>query len=99
MGFALKRAHYRVTYPATVRPTLDWDGGSCAVLNVSEHGLGFQTADTNRATVGAPVRGVLRFRSSHVVAVNGTLVRNADGQIGVCLNTDLPYRLIVEEQL
>ena len=99
MPFEFDRAHYRVTYPIAARPTLDFDGRSCVVLDVSEHGIRFVPPDTSQATLGSSVKGVLRFRSGQTAAVDGTVVRFFDGAAGVQLNTDLPYRLIVEEQL
>ena len=99
MPFEFDRAHYRVTYPIAARPTLEWDGRPCVVLDVSEHGILFLPPDKTQTKLGAPVKGVLRFRSGRTATVDGTVVRFFDGQAGVQLNTDLPYRLIVDEQL
>ncbi|MEO8453506.1 MAG: PilZ domain-containing protein [Gemmatimonadota bacterium] len=98
MAIEFNRAHYRVTYPVAVRPTLDWEGRSSVVVDVSEHGIGFLHPDAP-AEIGTIVRGILRFRSSQVIAVAGTVVRVFDGVVGVRLRTELPYSLIMEEQL
>ena len=98
MAFEFNRAHYRVTYPVSVRPTLDWEKRSCVVVDVSEQGIGFLHPDTT-AEMGTLVNGILRFRSSQVIAVHGTVVRVFNGLVGLRLRTELPYSLIMEEQL
>ncbi|MEO8448542.1 MAG: PilZ domain-containing protein [Gemmatimonadota bacterium] len=98
MTFEFDRAHYRVTYPLAARPTFDWAGRSCVVLDVSEHGIRFLPPDSDAAKIGDPIKGIVRFRSGKTADVDGTVVRFFDGQVGVELKTDIPYRLIVDEQ-
>jgi hypothetical protein len=93
------RIHYRITYPIAARPTFDWNGRPYEVLDVSEHGIRFLSREGNSAKPGAAVKGVLRFQSGHSAHVDGAVLRSVDGHASIQLNIDLPYRLIMEQQV
>ena len=99
MSFRFDRAYYRVTYPISARPILDWAGMAVPVLDVSEQGLRFVAQHGTTAEVGTPVKGILRFPSGKSAEVEGKVVRFYDGEAGVQLKSAIPYRLIIDEQL
>lgn len=99
MEYPLKRAVYRVSYPAPARPSLVVDGAAREVLDCSEHGLRFRAPASTLPPVGADVEGQLVFRRRPAVPIRGTVLRH-QGDSAAVRFTDLriPGSVIFEEQ-
>jgi hypothetical protein len=98
-----ERAHYRLRYPDRERPVfVAGERDAHDVVDCSEAGFRFRAPPhaTTLPEVGAPARGVIRFRSGRVAEVAGVVVRIQEREVAVHLTqTAIPYRLVVQEQM
>ncbi|MDX2193628.1 MAG: PilZ domain-containing protein [Gemmatimonadales bacterium] len=93
-----ERQHYRLAYPATLRPRLTLtDGREFVVLDLSESGLRFAPAGGTFVS-GEEMAGTVRFRSGRVFPVSGRVLRAAPTDCALRLESGIPFQLMVEEQ-
>ncbi len=97
--YAHERAHYRLAYPVMERPRLLLDDAGVEVVDCSEKGLRFRTADRPMPELGARVQGTLVFRLGETEAVEGVVVRFQAGEVAVLLTgRGVPFSRIWEVQ-
>ena len=96
-----RRTSHRIRYPDEARPVFETDGAPRPVADVSEHGFRYLAPDTPDAptiALGDDVEGTLRFLSGAELAVEGTVIRVAEGWAAVRLAERLPLAAILAEQ-
>lgn len=93
------RKHYRVTYPADLRPGLWIAGRQLVLVDVSETGIRYLPADPAVLHLGAALAGDIRFHRGRTVPVEGRVVRLDGGEAAVQLIRRVPFAAILEEEL
>ncbi len=108
MAHKRPRAHSRLQYPPTARPSLILESGSLNVVDLSERGLRYVQDAGPEPPLGAKLEGILRLSSGETLPVRGTVVRvvradnsSGPGPIEVAAHlTDVPIprRVILAER-
>ncbi len=98
MGWVHEREHYRVAYPAALRPRFLVQGFTFEVVDISERGLRFRLSDATEPEPGNEVEGTIRFRSGETITVQGHILRVVNQEVAVRLDSGVPLRLIMEQQ-
>jgi len=102
------RAHARLQYPPSARPSLILESGSLNVVDLSERGLRYLQDAGPEPPVGTKLEGILRLSSGETLPIRGTVVRvvrpdpsGGPGAIEVAAHlTDvaIPRRVILAER-
>lgn len=98
MAWAHEREHYRVAYPAALRPKLLVHGVSFDVVDISERGIRFRLGQADQPEPGFELQGVIRFKRGETITICGTVLRVIDGDVASRLDEGFPLRVIMEEQ-
>lgn len=99
-----RRNHYRVVFPAEIRPRLLLDGPGSAhtvleVLECSERGLRFTLPTPWQHAPGTQISGRLMFARGAEAHVSGTVQRIEPAAIALLLNRrGIPLGTILDEQ-
>lgn len=103
--FEHSRRHYRIVYPAPVRPRFHTANGSYPVLDLSEGGLRYTLPEPRgsaptvaRPDPGTEVVGHVAFCHGASIPVRGRVVRVEGVQVALQLEAGVPYKVILEEQ-
>ena len=91
-----QRRHLRVTYPEGRRPKIQIRKHRLPVANVSEKGLCF--LNTRGIKLGKWVRGAVTLHMGDTLVLEGQVVREQKGAIGLSLITPIPYKTILTEE-
>jgi hypothetical protein len=91
-----RRQYFRLCYPAGNRPTFATGGQVFPVCDVSERGLRFDKTAT------FPLKGWIRGKLSLICEVefdiDGVVVRDGPGHIGIQFITTIPEAVLSDEQ-
>ncbi len=100
MSHPYDRSTFRIQYPERVRPELVLREGTRPVVDVSEHGLRYQSAGEALPEIGTEVEGLVRFRQrADDVHVRGVVIRCQGGQVAIRLEVPgLPRATLFAEQ-
>ena len=99
MNFIDRRAHERVQYAATERPTLTVAGGDYEVLDCSERGLLVARAGDALVEPGLDLQGKIRFPTGVEVTVEGVVLRAQADAIAIQFTgLWIPRDVILAEQ-
>jgi hypothetical protein len=98
MVWAHQREHYRILYPAALRPRLVVQGVSFEILDLSERGIRFDLGDAVPPEPGNEFVGEVQFRRGETVAVRGAILRVVDREAAARLDPGIPLRIVLEEQ-
>ncbi len=98
MAWAHEREHYRVAYPATLRPRLLVQGHTFDVVDISERGIRFRLAKADEPAPGFEVQGAVRFRRGETITIRGIVLRVVQGEVAAMLEEGVPLRVILDEQ-
>ena len=99
MNFIDRRAHERVQYAATERPTLAVGSERYEVLDCSERGLLVARAGDALAEPGVDLQGKVRFPTGVEVTVEGVVVRAQEDAIAIQFTgLWIPRDVILAEQ-
>ena len=92
-----KSEHFRIEYPASIRPTLKIRKHEFEVVDISEKGVRF-SAD-KKIKFGRWVTGNITFYDGQVVGVEGKIAWKREQTIGMFLTVkSIPYQKILSEQ-
>ena len=69
------RAHPRLQYPPSTRPSLILESGSLNVVDLSERGLRYIHDGGPEPPVGTRLEGILQLSSGETLPIRGTVVR------------------------
>lgn len=93
-----RRAHYRVTYPISERPTLEIGRITYDILQCSERGVRYEVPDGLPA-LGAELSGVIQFRRGARVEIAGEVTRAHSGEVVLFLRLQgIPFSEMLLEQ-
>jgi hypothetical protein len=93
-----RRAHYRVTYPISERPTLKIGPTAYEIVQCSERGVRYEVPDRLPA-LGAELSGVIQFRRGARVEVAGEVTRAHSGEVVLFLRMQgIPFSEMLLEQ-
>ena len=100
MNFIDRRAHERVQYATTERPTLALRGGGAyEVLDCSERGLLLVRTPDAPVETGVDIQGRIRFPTGVEVLVEGVIVRAQEDAVAVHFTgLWIPRDVILAEQ-
>jgi hypothetical protein len=98
MAWAHDREHYRVAYPAALRPKLLVHGVSFDVVDISERGIRFRLGSAQPPEPGFELQGVLRFKRGETITIRGAVLRVDQGEVAAGLEEGIPLRVVMEEQ-
>ncbi len=99
MNFIDRRAHERVQYAASERPTLIVAGAAYEVLDCSERGLLIARAGDAPVEKGLDLHGRIRFPTGVEVTVEGVIVRAQEDAIAIQFTgLWIPRDVILAEQ-
>ena len=99
MSFIDRRAHERVQYAETERPTLIAAGASYEVLDCSERGLLIARTTDAPVEMGLDIQGKIRFPTGVEVTVEGVVVRAQEDAIAIQFTgLWIPRDVILAEQ-
>ena len=94
-----RRGFHRIQYPRAERPSFFPVGKNAyPVLDVSGHGLRYACPDHPPPSLHETIKGVLRFRRSAEISIEGTVVRNQNRQIALYLHEEIPFNILLIEQ-
>lgn len=100
-GYDNERAHYRVVFPVSGRPHFQEFGGnvSHSVVDCSESGLRFLSANPTPPLPGAEIEGTIVFPDGEEARIEGVVVRSLRGEVAVHLvSRPIPFAVIVQQQ-
>jgi hypothetical protein len=99
MSFIDRRAHERVQYPVSERPTLTVGGAAYEVLDCSERGLLIVRSGHALVQAGTDFRGTIRFPTGTEVTVEGVVVRAQEDAVAIQFTgLWIPRDVILAEQ-
>lgn len=98
MAWAHEREHYRVAYPAALRPRLLVHGITFEVVDISERGIRFRLGLAQKPEPGFELQGVVRFKRGETITIRGTVLRVIEDEVSCRLDEGFPLRVIMEEQ-
>ena len=78
-----RREYFRKTYTLTERPRLKIGINEFEVIDISEKGIKFNK--DKKINVEGWVQGTIMFKNNRCVNIDGIVVRNRDGEIGLHL--------------
>ena len=90
-----RRRHPRIQHKLNRRPSLSIDGVPHEVRDISQQGVRF--ANTEGRVFQKWVRGLLTFSDGTEMEIDGLVVRNRHGEIGLQLITTIPADIIERE--
>ena len=92
-----KRRHFRIEYPASIRPTLKIRKHEFGILDISEKGVRF-SAD-KKVKFGRWVPGNITFYDGETIGIEGRIAWKRGEDIGMFLSIkSIPYSKIISEQ-
>ena len=93
-----QRTHFRLEYPKPDRPTIQIDGTTFEILDLSEKGCRFAVTSIF-SSAKATIRGTLRFKDGKTCDVVGHILRSTDDSCVLVLNKGVPLAKMHEEQM
>lgn len=94
-----RRESHRIRYPIPERPSLFLQGKKAfIVLDVSARGLRYVASEVFAPRLYDPIKGVLHFRRSSQINIEGTVVRAHDQEIAIYLHKEIPFSILLAEQ-
>ncbi|MDH5473324.1 MAG: PilZ domain-containing protein [Gammaproteobacteria bacterium] len=94
-----QRKYFRLTYPASYRPTLLLDAFDYEIEDISEYGLKVKTNNDPAFMVDDTVMAIIAFPGGREFDLSGQVVRMDQGYVGLQLETPLPNSIIKSEAL
>ena len=92
-----KRRHFRIEYPASMRPVLKVRKYEFEVLDISEKGIKFLVSE--KVKLGRWVNGEITFYNDKPMGIEGKIMWEHEKNIGMMLNIkSIPYSKILSEQ-
>jgi len=98
MAWEHEREHFRIQYPARVRPELLVGEGVHEVLDLSEGGIRLRPAGPLETDDEGRIVGTLRLRRGESVEVEGRMLRRDGADLIVRVTRGITFRVIMEEQ-
>lgn len=96
-----KRAHFRIDYPPSERPSLFLYEHKTAypVLDLSEKGVRFDCGDKLTLVAGIDLKATIQFKDGKAFAVSGKVVRfnQTTRQCAVRFSIGIPLQRMMEE--
>lgn len=94
-----RRNYFRLYYPQSHCPYYRLNGRNYNVIDLSEEGMRFQNDPKSHISFNDALAGTLNFPDGESYLVRGTITRLTDEEVVVVLNTPVPLRKIVAEQI
>jgi hypothetical protein len=95
-----RRAHFRVSYPAALRPRLVVGASICEVVDCSERGVRFRLPALDSFPPGVRVDARLRFLRGDEVLLRGTIAYTDGSAAALRLEGEgIPFASILREQI
>jgi hypothetical protein len=96
---AERREFHRIRYPITACPSLFLEGKKAfLVMDVSVRGLRYAAPKTPVPNLYQLVKGILHFRRSARINVEGTVIRAQNDEIALYLHQEIPFNVLLAEE-
>ncbi len=94
-----KREYFRVEFPRSYSPSLEFDADTYEIQDVSEYGIRFRVSGDNPFMNDELVVANIIFPDNEKYELSGQIVRIDNGYVSMQLASPLPLSKIREEHL
>lgn len=96
---AERREFHRISYPMTAYPSLFLERKKAfLVMDISARGLRYVVPKAPIPNLYQLVKGILHFRRSTRINIEGTVIRAQDNEIALYLHEEIPFNILLAEQ-
>jgi hypothetical protein len=96
---AERREFHRICYPITAYPSLFLERKKAfLVMDVSARGLRYGASKAPTPNLYQLVKGILHFRRSARINIEGTVIRAQNNEIALYLHQEIPFNILLAEQ-
>ena len=92
------RSHFRVEYPAEVRPVMKLRDQEMPIVNLSEEGILFTVDKKFFPQIGKTIRAEIVFEDAVMFVIVGKILRSTKKGIAMSLTQGIPLQRIMSEQ-
>ncbi|MGV8121204.1 MAG: PilZ domain-containing protein [Candidatus Xenobiia bacterium LiM19] len=93
-----RRRFYRLRYPASVRPYMQYKRWKFSVAEISEQGLRFLIIDEALDHLVLHMKATIFFNDGECLDIEGKILRIEDDEIILQLSAGIPLKRMISEQ-